>query len=203
MRVENARHDVHATATSRARCFVVPVAHGDGRYIADDATLDELEGEGRVVFRYVDATRRRDDGGNPNGSMHAIAGIINARGNVLGMMPHPERACRAAARAPTTDCGIFESLAAHLQTAARHERGHDATARQQRRTARRAAGRSRDHARRSSPSTGSRRRVRADLGMLGREPTFTELGVFSALWSEHCSYKHSRPLLTTLPTKAP
>jgi phosphoribosylformylglycinamidine synthase len=60
----------------------MPIGHGEGRYVADDATLDQLEGEGRVVFRYGD---------NPNGSMRDIAGITNARGNVLGLMPHPDR----------------------------------------------------------------------------------------------------------------
>ncbi len=60
-----------------------PVAHGDGRYVADEATLDMLERDGRVVFRYV---------GNPNGAMRDIAGIRNAEGNVVGLMPHPERA---------------------------------------------------------------------------------------------------------------
>ena len=61
----------------------MPIAHGEGCYIADDRTLDELEAEDRIAFRYV---------GNPNGSMRDIAGILNARRNVLGMMPHPERA---------------------------------------------------------------------------------------------------------------
>jgi len=61
----------------------VPVAHHDGNYYADKATIDRLEGEGRVVFRY--------DNDNPNGSMHDIAGIVNEAGNVLGLMPHPER----------------------------------------------------------------------------------------------------------------
>lgn len=65
--------------------LTLPVAHHDGNYFADDATLDRLEGEGRVAFRYAP-----DD--NPNGSSRDIAGIINDRGNVLGMMPHPERA---------------------------------------------------------------------------------------------------------------
>jgi len=60
----------------------IPVAHADGRFYADDETLDRLEGEGRVTLRYID---------NPNGSMRDIAGIANARGNVMGMMPHPER----------------------------------------------------------------------------------------------------------------
>jgi phosphoribosylformylglycinamidine synthase len=65
----------------------VPVAHGEGRYVADDATLDRLEREGRVVFRYT--------GGNPNGALRDIAGITNEGRNVVGMMPHPERAAEA------------------------------------------------------------------------------------------------------------
>ncbi len=70
----------------------IPIAHGDGRYTADGDTLERLEGEGRVVFRYVDAAGHASDEANPNGSMRNIAGIVNERGNVLGMMPHPERA---------------------------------------------------------------------------------------------------------------
>ena len=70
----------------------VPIAHGDGRYTADEATLDRLEGEGRVVFRYAGGPADADEWWSPNGSMRAIAGIINETGNVLGMMPHPERA---------------------------------------------------------------------------------------------------------------
>jgi len=62
----------------------MPVAHGDGRFVADEPTLDRLEDEGRVVFRYV--------GSGPNGALRDIAGIRNEAGNVLGMMPHPERA---------------------------------------------------------------------------------------------------------------
>ena len=64
--------------------LTMPVAHGDGRYVADDATLDRLERERRVVFRYV--------GGSPNGAMRDIAGITNEGRNVVGLMPHPERA---------------------------------------------------------------------------------------------------------------
>jgi phosphoribosylformylglycinamidine synthase len=63
-----------------------PVAHGEGNYYADDETLDRLEGEGRVAFRYA-------DGDNPNGSARNIAGILNEKRNVLGLMPHPERVC--------------------------------------------------------------------------------------------------------------
>jgi phosphoribosylformylglycinamidine synthase len=74
----------------------MPIAHGEGCYFADEAMLDELEREGRVLFRYVDAdgTRAGADGdpANPNGSLRAIAGVLNARGNVAGLMPHPERA---------------------------------------------------------------------------------------------------------------
>ncbi|MEZ5654445.1 MAG: phosphoribosylformylglycinamidine synthase subunit PurQ [Sphingobium sp.] len=65
----------------------IPVAHHDGNYFADDATLDRLEGEGRVAFRYAESV---------NGSARGIAGILNEGGNVLGMMPHPERACEPA-----------------------------------------------------------------------------------------------------------
>jgi phosphoribosylformylglycinamidine synthase len=70
----------------------VPVAHHDGNFFADDATLDRLEGEGRVAVRYCDADGKLTDAANPNGSQRAIAGIYNDAGNVLGMMPHPEDA---------------------------------------------------------------------------------------------------------------
>jgi phosphoribosylformylglycinamidine synthase len=77
---------------ARERILRIPIAHGEGNYEADEATLDRLEGEGQVVFRYVDAAGETTAEGNPNGSLHNIAGIINEGGNVLGMMPHPERA---------------------------------------------------------------------------------------------------------------
>ncbi|MFN7949026.1 MAG: phosphoribosylformylglycinamidine synthase subunit PurQ [Blastocatellia bacterium] len=70
----------------------LPVAHGDGNYFCDQETLAELEGEGRVVFRYCDAAGNVTDEANPNGSLHNIAGICNRERNVLGLMPHPERA---------------------------------------------------------------------------------------------------------------
>jgi phosphoribosylformylglycinamidine synthase I len=70
----------------------VPVAHGDGRFTADADTLERLEAEGRVLFRYVTPGGEPAERANPNGSMRNIAGIMNADGNVLGMMPHPERA---------------------------------------------------------------------------------------------------------------
>lgn len=83
-----------------ARETVMPVGNGDGRYFADPATLEALEKEGRVVFRYLD---------NPNGSANDIAGIMNARGNVLGLMPHPDR-CADPALGRTGGWAFFQSL---------------------------------------------------------------------------------------------
>jgi phosphoribosylformylglycinamidine synthase len=73
----------------------VPVSHGEGNYFADQATLQQLEEESRVVFRYATVQGEITDSANPNGSLNNIAGIINEHGNVLGMMPHPERASEA------------------------------------------------------------------------------------------------------------
>ena len=77
----------------------MPVAHGEGCYYADEATLDELERDGQVLFRYVRADGTPaldpDDPANPNGSLRAIAGVCNAAGNVAGLMPHPERMSEA------------------------------------------------------------------------------------------------------------
>jgi phosphoribosylformylglycinamidine synthase I len=78
---------------SDGRILKVPIAHGEGRYHADPATLDRLEAEGRVIFRYCDATGSVTEISNPNGSARNIAGVCNEGGNVFGMMPHPERAC--------------------------------------------------------------------------------------------------------------
>jgi phosphoribosylformylglycinamidine synthase len=79
-----------------------PVAHGDGNYFADPETLDRLEGEGRVVFRY-------SAGDNPNGSVRNIAGILNEKRNVMGLMPHPERVCDPLLGG-TDGRALFESL---------------------------------------------------------------------------------------------
>ncbi|HUZ00410.1 MAG TPA: phosphoribosylformylglycinamidine synthase subunit PurQ [Thermomicrobiaceae bacterium] len=70
----------------------LPIAHGEGRYFADPETLKRLEARGQVVFRYVDARGEATPEGNPNGSVDNIAGVSNERGNVVGLMPHPERA---------------------------------------------------------------------------------------------------------------
>ena len=75
------------------RLLRVPISHGEGNYYADAATLEALEGEGRALFRYCDGAGGVTEAANPNGSARNIAGIINETGNVLGMMPHPERCC--------------------------------------------------------------------------------------------------------------
>jgi phosphoribosylformylglycinamidine synthase I len=88
----------------------IPVAHGDGRYTAEPDELARLEGEGHVVFRYVDARGEATPAANPNGSLRNIAGIVNHEGNVLGMMPHPERAVDA--RLGSADgVALFRSIA--------------------------------------------------------------------------------------------
>ena len=86
--------------------ILIPLKNGEGGYVADEKTLDELEGEGRVVARYLEI--------NPNGSRRDIAGITNARGNVVGIMPHPEHAVEKLT-GPTTDgLGFFTSLLTSL-----------------------------------------------------------------------------------------
>jgi phosphoribosylformylglycinamidine synthase len=91
----------------------MPVAHGEGRYTADAETLARLEGEGLVAFRYVNAAGETDPAANPNGSANFIAGIVSAEGNVLGLMPHPERAVDPILGS-TDGLGIFQSMMAHV-----------------------------------------------------------------------------------------
>jgi phosphoribosylformylglycinamidine synthase subunit PurQ / glutaminase len=95
----------------------VPTAHGEGSYAADAETIARLEGEGRVIFRYVAPDGTLDEAYNVNGSTNAIAGIVNERGNVLGMMPHPENHVEAAIGA-TDGRGLFAGLVDHLAKAA-------------------------------------------------------------------------------------
>jgi phosphoribosylformylglycinamidine synthase len=91
----------------------VPIAHGEGNYEADQSTLQRLEADGRIVFRYVDAAGEATDEANPNGSWHNIAGITNEAGNVLGMMPHPERAMEVLLGS-ADGVALFTSLASSL-----------------------------------------------------------------------------------------
>lgn len=87
----------------------VPIAHGEGSYVADKETLDRLEQEGRVVFRYTDSSGQPTNESNPNGSVNNIAGIINEKGNIMGMMPHPERCAESILGAVDGEM-LFKSL---------------------------------------------------------------------------------------------
>jgi phosphoribosylformylglycinamidine synthase len=91
----------------------IPIAHAEGNYVCDDATLEELASEDRIVFRYCDAGGLVTDEANPNGSRDNIAGICNRERNVLGLMPHPERACEDLLGS-SDGRDIFRSLAATL-----------------------------------------------------------------------------------------
>ena len=95
----------------------VPVAHGEGNYTADEATIARLEGEGRVAFRYSDPQGNIDRDWNHNGSINAIAGVLSERRNVLGLMPHPENHVDAALGS-TDGRGLFAGLVEHFKQAA-------------------------------------------------------------------------------------
>ena len=92
LRVESTASPYTTKALS-GQVLQIPISHGEGNYYADDSTIRELEENGRVLFRYCDEDGEVTKSANPNGSLNNIAGITNAEGNVLGMMPHPERCC--------------------------------------------------------------------------------------------------------------
>ena len=102
LRIENNRTPWTRAYAENAEITVV-LKNGEGSYVADEATLDRLEGEGRVVARYLDV--------NPNGSLRDIAGVTNERGNVVGLMPHPEHAVEALTGPGIEGLGFFTSLA--------------------------------------------------------------------------------------------
>ena len=116
-------HPVYVRCENNETCFtnayaerevlMYHVAHGMGNYVADPETIAALERDKRVVFRYVNAAGDDTEAANPNGAVNNIAGIINDRGNVLGLMPHPERAVEALLGG-TDGVGIFESLRRYL-----------------------------------------------------------------------------------------
>ncbi|MGH2357252.1 MAG: phosphoribosylformylglycinamidine synthase I, partial [Candidatus Limnocylindria bacterium] len=110
LRVE---HPDHAEAwlgdLANGEAIRLPISHGEGRYVADPATLDALDTAGRVVLRYADAHGTVSAAANPNGSERAIAGVVNEAGNVLGLMPHPERAVEAEVGG-TDGLRLFRSL---------------------------------------------------------------------------------------------
>lgn len=92
LRVENA-NTMFTSKAIEGQTLHIPLSHGEGNFQADDATIERLEGNGQVVFRYAEPNGDVTPEINPNGSINNIAGIVNERGNVMGMMPHPEKAC--------------------------------------------------------------------------------------------------------------
>ena len=112
LRVENAE-TMFTNRYQVGQVLTMPIAHGDGRYAADDDVLDRLEGEGQVILRYVSTSPESDKYWSPNGAMRAIAGIVSAEGNVMGLMPHPERAVDKLLGS-ADGIGIFESMLARV-----------------------------------------------------------------------------------------
>ncbi len=112
LRVEN--NSLPFTSKCHARQLLkIPISHYEGNYYIDDAGLEELESQGQVVFRYAMPSGDITVEANPNGSLHNIAGIVNNRGNVLGMMPHPERACEGLLGSSDGNF-IWESIIEHI-----------------------------------------------------------------------------------------
>jgi phosphoribosylformylglycinamidine synthase subunit PurQ / glutaminase len=108
LRVEN--NTLPWTKTyNNQQIITIPIAHGEGRYYADENTLKELENNQQILFRYCNEKGEINQQTNPNGSLNNIAGIVNKQGNVLGMMPHPERASDPILNA-TDGRGLFQSL---------------------------------------------------------------------------------------------
>lgn len=100
----------------RAAVLKMPIAHAEGNYVCDDATLSQLLRDDRVIFRYCDADGQVNDASNPNGSRDNIAGICNRERNVMGLMPHPERACEDLLGS-SDGRDVFRSLAGTLAVA--------------------------------------------------------------------------------------
>jgi len=112
LRVENA-DTAFTSKAGKGAILRIPIAHGEGRFLADEETLTRLEAEGQVLFRYVDAAGERTIEANPNGSLNDIAGIMNEGGNVMGMMPHPERAVESLLGS-ADGLTVFTSLVAQI-----------------------------------------------------------------------------------------
>ena len=100
IRVEQIDTPFTASA-AKGQVLRIPIAHGEGNYYVEPEVLATLEGSGRVVFRYCDERGQVTDAANPNGALNGIAGVCSERRNVVGLMPHPERACEPALPAPT------------------------------------------------------------------------------------------------------
>ncbi len=102
-------------AGDNGRALKIPIAHGEGRYYADEKTLDQLEANGQVIYRYTDENGNINAAANPNGSLRNIAGVCNTTRNVFGMMPHPERAC-SEALGNIDGKAILQTLFIHAKT---------------------------------------------------------------------------------------
>jgi phosphoribosylformylglycinamidine synthase I len=112
IRVEQTDTPFTARAT-RGQVLRIPIAHGEGNYYVEPEVLTKLEGSGRVVFRYCDEHGQVTDAANPNGALNGIAGVCSERRNVVGLMPHPERACEPAL-ASADGLVLFESVVTQL-----------------------------------------------------------------------------------------
>ncbi len=171
-------HSPFTCALREGQVLRMPIAHGEGCYFAEPRTLDELEAEDRVAFRYLD---------NPNGSLRDIAGILNRERNVMGMMPHPERASDPL-MGSSDGLGVFQSMLAAVASRAAGGGG----------AAMSTIAITPDLIAQHQLTPDEYRKI---VEILGREPSYTELGIFSVMWSEHCSYKSSRLHLKKLPTR--
>jgi phosphoribosylformylglycinamidine synthase len=108
------RNSIFTSSLDEDSILRIPVAHGDGNFFVDNETLLSIENNGQVVFRYCDENGNISEESNPNGSMNNIAGIINEKGNVLGMMPHPERYSDTLLGC-NDGIGIFNSIAVNFK----------------------------------------------------------------------------------------
>jgi phosphoribosylformylglycinamidine synthase len=113
LRVDNS-NTIFSNILGTDQVISVPISHGEGNYYADESTLASMEAAGQIVFRYTDELGNSTKESNPNGSLMNIAGITNTKGNILGMMPHPERCCDPILGG-TDGTFIFESIALAVQ----------------------------------------------------------------------------------------
>jgi phosphoribosylformylglycinamidine synthase len=113
LKTENRETIFSAEISEATKALKIPIAHGEGNYFADIELLKELEANRQILFRYCDEDGNVNDENNPNGSQLNIAGIVNKNGNVMGMMPHPERACDPTL-GRTDGQQIFKSIANYI-----------------------------------------------------------------------------------------
>jgi phosphoribosylformylglycinamidine synthase len=113
------------SGTTAGRVLRIPIGHGEGNYFAPAEMLQKLEANRQVILRYTDAQGRLDEAANPNGSVNAIAGICNEQRNVVGMMPHPERACEPLLGG-VDGCAIFQSVLRWVASPPLHAVGRSA-----------------------------------------------------------------------------